>query len=84
MRVEISEHAKKRAEERGVSVEVVEKIIKQPEEVVTVKFGRRAAYRKYGDRYVVVIFEERKDEIVVVTTLKVDKERLKRYGFSRV
>ena len=84
MRVVISEHAEKRAEERGVSVEVIEDIVKRSEEVVTVKFGRKAAYRKYGDRYVVVIFEERKDEIVVVTTLKVDKERLKRYGFSRV
>ncbi|WP_456330436.1 DUF4258 domain-containing protein [Archaeoglobus sp.] len=84
MRVVISEHAEKRAKERGVSVEVIEEVIKRPEEVITVKFGRKAAYRGYGDKYMVVIFEEGKDEIVVVTTLKVDKERLRRYGFSRV
>ncbi len=84
MRVEISEHARRRAEERGVPAEIIEEVVRRPEEVITVKFGRKAAYREYGEKYVVVIFEEQKDEIVVVTTLRVDRERLRRYGFSRV
>jgi hypothetical protein len=84
MRILISEHAKRRAEERKITVEQVGDVIRQPVEIIEVKFGRKAAYREYGDKYVVVIFEEQKDEIVVVTTLRVDRERLKRYGFSGV
>ena len=84
MRVVISEHARRRAEERGIEEGLIRDVLEDPEDVITVKFGRRAAYRQVRDKYVVVIFEEQKDEIVVVTTLRVDRERLRRYGFSGV
>ncbi len=49
-----------------------------------VKHQLEAAYRELKGHYLVVIFEEQKDEIVVVTVLKVDDVRLNRYGFSRI
>ncbi|MBE8540068.1 DUF4258 domain-containing protein [Geoglobus acetivorans] len=82
--IRFSGHALRRAEERGIDPEQVELVIREPAEVIHVKFGRKAAFRKFGEKYVVVIYEERNNEIVVVTTLKVDKERLIRYGFGGV
>ena len=80
----ISRHAAKRAEEREISLHQIVQTVQEPEGLTEVRYGRKAAFKKFGDMYVVVIYEEQKDEIVVVTTLKVDRERLKRYGFSGV
>ena len=82
--ISVSEHALKRINERDVEIELIEQVINQPLEVIDVKFGRKAAYRDFKGHYLVVIFEEQKDEIVVVTVLKVDYVRLNRYGFSRI
>ncbi len=82
--IRLSEHAIERAKERGIDLNHVELTVREPVEVINVKFGRKAAFKQFGEKYVVVIYEERNDEIIVVTTLKVDKERLKRYGFSRI
>lgn len=84
LKIVISEHARKRAEERGIRLELIENVLKSPEGLAKVKFGRKIAYKKIEDKYIVVVFEERKDEIVVITTLKVDRERLERYGFGRI
>ncbi len=82
----VSDHAVKRLEERGLTFEQVKSTVEGAREIINVRYGRKAAFKQFGDRYVVVVYEElkEKDEIVVVTTLKVDKERLKRYGFSRI
>ena len=82
--ISVSEHALKRINERDVEIELIEQVINQPLEVIDVKFGRKAAYMELKGYYLVVIFEEQKDEIVVVTVLKVDDVRLNRYGFSRI
>jgi hypothetical protein len=71
-------------QERKISLDQVEEVIKYPEETINVKHGRKASYRRYGDKFIIVIFEESDGEINVITVLKVDKRRLKRYGFSRV
>ncbi|AGK60904.1 hypothetical protein Asulf_00897 [Archaeoglobus sulfaticallidus PM70-1] len=84
MNIRLSNHALHRANDRGIRREDIELTIREAEEIIEVKFGRKAAFRQFGDKFLVVIFEEQKDEIVVVTELKVDKERLKRYGFSRI
>ena len=82
--IRVSVHALKRLKEREIDIELIEQVIKEPFEVIDVKFGRKAAYRELNGYYLVVIFEEQKDEIVVVTVLKVDDVRLNRYGFSRI
>jgi hypothetical protein len=83
-RVEVSKHALKRAKERGIPEEWAMEIIHKPEETVGIKFGRTASYKRFGDDYAVVIYEERIDKIVGVTILKVDTERLGRYGFGGI
>ncbi len=83
-KIRVSTHALKRLEEREIDIELIEQVIKEPFEVIDVKFGRKATYRELKGYYLVVIFEEQKDEIVVVTVLKVDDVRLNRYGFSRI
>lgn len=80
----VSEHALKRIKERGIDIELIEQVMQEPLEVIDVKFGRKAACGKLDDHYLIVIFEERKDEIVIVTVLKVDYMRLNRYGFNRI
>jgi hypothetical protein len=82
--VVVSIHASRRANERGIPEELIKAVINEPQETVNVKFGRKASFKEFGDYYIVVIYEDHKDEIVVVTVVKVDKKRLKRYGFSRV
>jgi len=82
--IRVSEHALKRIEEREIDIELIQQVIKDPLEMIDVKFGRKAAYKELKDYYLVVIFEEQKDEIVVVTVLKVDDVRLNRYGFNRI
>ncbi len=83
-KIKVSAHALKRLEEREIDIDLIEQVIIEPFEVIDVKFGRKAAYMELKGYYLVVIFEEQKDEIVVVTVLKVDDVRLKRYGFSRI
>lgn len=79
-----SKHATRRAGERGISEEWTTEAIYNAEETVNVKFGRKASYKRFENDYVVVIYEESVDKITVVTMMKVNKERLERYGFSRV
>ncbi len=82
--IRFSEHSLRRAEERGITLEQIKLVVQEPSEVIDVKFGRKAAFKQFREEYVVVIYEERNNEIVVVTTLKVDRERLIRYGFVGV
>lgn len=79
-----SKHAMRRAGERGIPEGWAAEVIYNAEETINVKFGRKASYKKFGDDYVVVIYEESVDKMAVVTILKVNKERLERYGFSRI
>ncbi len=47
--IRFSEHALKRAEERGVDPEQVELVIREPTKIIHVKFGRKAAFRQFDD-----------------------------------
>ncbi len=84
MKIRLSSHALKRAKERSIDLKRIEEVLRNPTETIDVKYGRKASYKQYDDKFIVVIFEEHDDEIVVVTVLGVDEERLRRYGFSRV
>jgi uncharacterized DUF497 family protein len=83
--VRLSAHAVKRMAERGISTEEVKLTLDSPTEVMMVRHGRRAACRHFPEcQYVVVIFEAAEEELIVVTAVKVDEERVRRYGFSGV
>jgi len=83
-RIIFSKHALRRARERGVDDNEVINTVEQPVEVLDVKYGRKAGFKHFDCDYVVAIYETRNGEIVVVTSVKVDKKRLERYGFRRI
>lgn len=64
----------------------VENILLHPLAVKETRYGRKAAYGapRLDSKHTVVIFEENDEEFIVVTAMKVDKERLERYGFTGV
>ena len=44
----------------------------------------KASYRRYRNKFVVMIYEEKEEDVLVITALKVDERRSKRYGFGGV
>jgi len=44
--IEITPHARKRMEERGITIEQVEETVQNPEGTIEVKHGRKASYRR--------------------------------------
>ncbi|MGH9923284.1 MAG: DUF4258 domain-containing protein [Nitrososphaerales archaeon] len=83
-RIIFSKHVLRRARERGIDDKDIISTIEEPAEVINVKYGRKGTFRHLECNYVVAIYEVRNGEIVVVTSVKVDKRRLERYGFSRI
>lgn len=83
--VTYSTHAERRMRERSISKPEVEETLARPLEVRETRYERKAACRRIGgDDYLVVIFEDSAEDLIVVTALKVDRERVKKYGFTRV
>ncbi len=78
-------HARKRMRERSIADRDVEEVLARPQEVILTRNGRKAAYRRIqGSRYIVVIFEQKGEDFIVVTAVKVNRNGAKRYGFTRV
>ncbi len=57
---------------------------KSPKETIITKGGRLASYVAIGERYIVVIHEKENNEDVVITSIKVDGRRLRRFGFTKI
>lgn len=79
-----SAHAKRRMLERSISEEEVRAAINDPMDTVETRYGRTAVCARSAEKYIVVVLEKASGELIVVTALKVDKERARRYGFRRV
>jgi hypothetical protein len=80
-----SSHARKRMLERFINESDVESALARPLEVVQTRYGRKAACKRQpGGKYLVVVFEEAGEDFIVVTAVKVDRNRVGRYGFARV
>ena len=77
-------HAKSRMLERSISEAEFKAAIEDPLETVETRYGRTAVCAGSAGKYLVVILEKASGELIVVTALKVDKARARRYGFSRV
>ena len=83
--VKYSSHARKRMLERSITEEEVKGALEHPLEVIQIRYGRKAACgRLPRGKYVVVIFEEAEQDFIVVTAVEVDRNRVRRYGFTRV
>jgi mRNA-degrading endonuclease RelE of RelBE toxin-antitoxin system len=70
--------------ERSIAKSDVDETISNPTQAITVRYGRKAAFRRLRRGYLVVIYEEREEDFIVVTAVKVNKERVRRYGFTRI
>ena len=85
MSVRYASHARDRMRERSITPGQVEEALSRPIEVIPTKFGRSAACaQEPSGKYLVVVFEGSREDFLVVTALKVDKGRARRYGFTRV
>lgn len=82
--VGLSDHAKRRAKDRDIPTSDIVKVIVDQVETIEVRFGRKASFRHVACFYLVAIYEVQKDKIVVVSVVRVDRRRLRRYGFARV
>ena len=82
--VRFSAHAKRRMLERSISEAEVEAAMEDPLDTVETRYGREAVCASSAGKYLVVVLEKTSGELIVVTALKVDKERARRYGFNRV
>jgi len=84
MVIVISSHAELRMRDRGISEVQVRVVFENPREVISVRYGRLAAFCEVDERRLVVIYERKNEIIEVVTALWVDDRRLKALGFTRV
>ena len=70
--------------ERSITVPEVQETVDGPLETIQTKHGRTAVCARSAAKYLVVVLEKSGGELIVVTALKVDKERARRYGFNRI
>jgi len=84
MAIVITPHAELRMRDRGISEAQVHMVFRSPKEVISVRYGRLAAFCEFGDRRLVVIYERKNEIVEVVTALWVDDRRLRVLGFTRV
>ena len=67
MRFEYTDHAEENLAERKIDKKLVEESIKNPDEIITGKFGRKIAHKLVGDKLLRVIYEEQDNVYIVVT-----------------
>ena len=84
MIITIKPHAEMRMKDRGITETQTHKVLQNPKEVISVRYGRLAAHGEIEERKLVVIYEKENEDIEVVTTLWVDERRLKKLGFTRI
>jgi hypothetical protein len=78
-------HAKTRMVERSISESQIEEALARPLEVVPTRYERRATCTQLDNgKYLIVVFEGAHEDFLVVTAMKVDRGRARRYGFTRV
>ena len=67
MAVEYTDHASSRMRQRRVLERNVEDVLKHPDLRFAASRGRVAVLKKYGDKFLKVIYEKSNDKITVVT-----------------
>ena len=82
--ITIKPHAELRMKDRRITEAQIQEVLQNPRDVISVRYGRLAAYSEIDDRKLVVIYEKRDENIGVITALWVDERRLKTLGFTRI
>lgn len=67
MKLRYLDHALRRMRQRGVARRQVKETVEKPENVFAGRLGKKVAFKRYGDRFLKVIYGEEDKEIVVVT-----------------
>ncbi|MDH5753990.1 MAG: DUF4258 domain-containing protein [Candidatus Bathyarchaeota archaeon] len=67
MAVEYTKHALSRIRQRKISKTSVENILEHPDFSFVTRGGRLTALKRYGDKFLKVIYEKSNDKIRVVT-----------------
>ncbi len=84
MAIHFKPHALVRMQERGVTSLDIERVLVFPVGTVRVRFGRQAAFGNINGRQLLVVYDIRDHDVEVVTTFWINREGLKRYGFTRI
>ena len=83
--IRYSEHAEKRRVERSIDSRDVENVIQDPLEVIPARFGRNAACKLLEEGlFLVVVYERRDEDFIVITAVKLSKRGAMRFGFTRI
>ena len=67
MAIEYAEHASSRMRYRAISRTSVEGALKHPDFSFTTRLGRFVALKRYGNKFLKVVYEKHNDKITVVT-----------------
>ena len=70
--------------EPGINHENVERVLASQVETIEVRFGTKAAFRNANGQDLLVVYQTRNGDIEVITTFWIDKDGLRKYGFSRI
>ncbi len=79
MNIRITLHAISQARDRGISLDLIDKTVRDPEAVSTIDLGRIAMMRRYHDTELQkemvlrVIVEQTPEELVVLTAFKTSR-----------
>ncbi|MCD6247241.1 MAG: DUF4258 domain-containing protein [Candidatus Diapherotrites archaeon] len=74
-KIRITKHAMERMEKYGISEALVIETLKRPKVLIEGYAGRKIAQRKLNSYVLRVVFEKKRNEIVVITVYKARRER---------
>jgi hypothetical protein len=70
-----TDHAKQRMVERRISKEIVERAIKDPDDVSNTKFGRKVAHKLVRNKLLRIVYEEENGNYTIITAYYTQSER---------
>lgn len=77
--IRFSIHAEQRMHETEISKEEISETLLRPAETRGLRYGRHEVFKRLTrDSFLVLIFEKRNEDLIVVTALKVDESRVEK------
>ena len=80
MRIEFTKHAREAIEERGISQELVEQTILDPDVTLPGRENKTICLKSLGNNYLKVVIVQEFERIIVITLHWVENKRVKRYN----
>lgn len=78
MEIIYTEHAEENITERKLEKEIIEDILRNPDQVISSRFGRQIAQRTVNGKLLRVIYEQQSNIYIVVTAYFTGTERYRR------